>query len=192
MPRLFSGIEIPRDIATRLGLMGAPLTGAKWIAPEDLHLTTYFAGDIDNDQADEWARRLALIEFAAFDITITGLGVFGKSRPRSVWAAIEPNDQLLALQKEHKRAAQGCGIAPETNPYKPHITLARFNGTSSQAVAGYLSAQGALRCAPFTARRAALFSARPGRGGGPYPVEETFPFIGAGEDALDKPDAQGS
>ena len=184
MPRVFSGIEIPTAIATRLGLLGAPITGARWIKPEDMHLTTYFAGDIEDDVAEEWARRLALIQFAAFDITISGIGIFGKSRPRSVWAGIKPNEQLLALQKEHKRAARASGIAPEVNSYKPHITLARFNGTSSEAVAGYLSAQDNLCCEPFTASRAALFSARPGRGGGPYPVEEWFPFIGAGAEDM--------
>ncbi len=179
MPRLFSGIEIPSDIALRLTLAGAPLNKARWTAQEDLHLTLYFAGDLPTDVADEWARRLALINFAAFDITIAGLGIFGKSRPRSLWAAIEPNQALLDLHDAHRQAARLCGIRPEVNPYKPHITLARFSGTSKDAVSQYLAGNADLRCAPFTARAATLFSARPHRGGGPFPVEQRFAFLGA-------------
>ena len=182
MPRLFSGIEIPSSISTRLGLLGAPITGARWIKPEDMHLTLYFAGDIDNDMAQDWTSRLAMIDFAAFDIAIAGLGVFGKSRPRSIWAGIKPNDQLLALQNEHRKAALQAGIGREVNTFKPHITLARFNGTSNDAVAGYLAMQGQLKFAPFTAMRAVMFSARPNSGGGPYRVEEHFPFVGPGPD----------
>ena len=187
MPRLFSGIEVPRAIAMRLSLMGSPLPGARWIKPEDMHLTLYFAGDINGDMADDWAQRLAMIEFAAFDIAIAGLGVFGKSRPRTIWAAIAPNDQLLALQNEHRRAAQLAGIDPERNPFTPHITLARLNGTSAEAVAGYVSSHSDLRCDPFTARRAVLYSAKPNRGGGPYPVEAHFPFINELTDEPDEP-----
>jgi len=179
MPRLFSGIEIPADISLRLSLLGAPLLGARWISQGDMHLTLYFAGDLDDDVAGEWSRRLSLIDVAAFDITIAGLGVFGKSRPRSVWAAIEPNEQLAELQAAHRDAARLCGIRPEVNPYKPHITLARFKGTDREAVAQFVSSQAGLNYPPFTARSAALFSARPNRGGGPYPVEQRFAFIGA-------------
>ncbi len=179
MPRLFSGIEIPADIALRLSLAGAPLAGARWSPREDLHLSLYFAGDISNDVADEWASRLALIDVAAFNITIAGLGIFGKNRPRSLWAAIEPNQALLDLASAHREAARLCGMRREVNPYKPHITLARFNGTSKDALSQYLADNANLRCAPFTARTAALFSARPHRGGGPFSVEQRFGFLGA-------------
>ena len=180
MPRLFSGIELPLSIKTRLSLLRGPISGARWIDPEDMHLTLYFAGDIDNDVAQDWSNRLDLITFAAFDITVTGLGVFGKSRPRSLWAAIAPNEQLLLLQKEHRKAAHLAGIRPEVNPYKPHITLARFNGASTDTITNYTAQNASMICAPFTAQRAVMFSARPNRGGGPYPVEESYPFIGQG------------
>ena len=176
MPRLFSGIEIPRDIADRLALLGAPINGARWIPPEDMHLTLYFAGDIAEDIAEDWANRLAAIEFTPFDIVITGLGVFGKSRPRTIWAAIAPNDLLMQLQNAHRLAARQAGIAPEANPFIPHITLARCKGCSSEAVASCLAAHDSFESKTFIAERAVLFSARPRRGGGPYHVEDVYPF----------------
>ncbi len=47
MPRLFTAIEIPAPIRLRLSLLRAPLSGAKWIEPENMHITVRFAGDID-------------------------------------------------------------------------------------------------------------------------------------------------
>ena len=42
MPRLFSAIEIPKSIAERLTLLRAGLSGARWIDPENYHLTLAF------------------------------------------------------------------------------------------------------------------------------------------------------
>ena len=57
MPRLFTGLEIPLDVRTRLSLLSAPLSGAKWVEAENLHLTLRFLGDVDNRTADEVHRQ---------------------------------------------------------------------------------------------------------------------------------------
>ena len=59
MPRLFTAIEIPEAIRLRLSLLRAPLAGAKWIEPENMHITVRFAGDIDGRTADEFVSFLA-------------------------------------------------------------------------------------------------------------------------------------
>ena len=59
MPRLFTALEIPASLRTRLSLMRAPLGGAKWVEPENMHITLRFAGDIDGRTADEFADQLA-------------------------------------------------------------------------------------------------------------------------------------
>ena len=47
MPRLFTGIEIPVEIGERLSFLRGGLPGARWIDPENYHLTLRFVGDID-------------------------------------------------------------------------------------------------------------------------------------------------
>ncbi len=54
MPRLFTAIEIPEAIRMHLSLVRAPLGRAKWIEPENMHITLRFAGDIDGRTADEF------------------------------------------------------------------------------------------------------------------------------------------
>ena len=63
MPRLFTAIEIPPSIRQRLALVRAPLSGAKWIEAENMHVTLRFAGDIDERTADEFKSLFARAGF---------------------------------------------------------------------------------------------------------------------------------
>ena len=47
MPRLFTGLEIPEDIGHSLSSLRGGLPGARWIDPENYHVTLRFIGDID-------------------------------------------------------------------------------------------------------------------------------------------------
>ena len=176
MPRLFTAIEIPEAIRLRLSLLRAPLSGAKWIEPEDMHITLRFAGDIDGRTADELADFLASIRAGPFAVTIKGLGAFGGRDPRVLWAGVDAGEPLDALYRANDRAARSAGLEPEGRAFKAHVTLARMRGARQYAVARFLEENGALRTETFTATRFVLLSARPGTGGGPYVVEGEFPF----------------
>lgn len=176
MPRLFTAIEIPDDIAVRLSMLRAPIRGAHWIAPENMHVTLRFAGDISNETADEFSGLIAGIESAPFEIVIAGLGAFGGQHPTAVYAAVKPSSALDALQRSHERAARAAGIEADTRNFVPHVTLARMRGAKPGPVAEFLGQHGGLTFPPFRAERCVLFSAKPGTGGGPYAVEEAYPF----------------
>lgn len=176
MPRLFTAIEIPQAIRMRLSLLRAPLGGAKWIAPEDMHITLRFAGDTDGRTADEFVDFLAGVRARPFLVTIAGVGAFGGREPRVLWAGVEAGEPLDALYRANDRAARASGLEPEGRKFKPHVTLARMRGVRQEAAARFLAENGALRAEPFTATSFVLLSARPGTGGPPYVVEATFPF----------------
>lgn len=186
MPRLFTAIEIPEAIRLRLSLIRAPLGGAKWIEPDNMHITLRFAGDIDGRTADEFVSFLTGVRARPFSVEIRGVGAFGGREPKVLWAGVEAGAELEALSRAHERAARGAGLEPEGRAFRPHVTLARIRGGRPQAVARFLEENGTLRTEPFTATRFVLLSARPGTGGGPYAVEAAFPFEGAG--GLDEAD----
>ena len=175
MPRLFIGLELPELVRMRLGLVRSPLPGAKWIEPEDMHITLRFAGDIDNPQADELVGFLDQVEFRPFEVTIRDMGAFGGRDPRVVWAGVEGGAQLEQLQRSVDRACRSAGLPPEPRAFKPHVTLARLKGTSAEDVAHFLGARARLAVEPFPVDHFALFSSRPRVGGGPYVVENIFP-----------------
>lgn len=175
MPRLFIGLELPEMVRVRLALIGGPLPGAKWIPPEDMHLTLRFIGDIDNRQADELVGFLDDIRLTSFELTIRDLGAFGGNEPRIIWAGADATPALELLQRGVEKAARLSGLPPETRSFKPHVTLARLRGTKPDIVARFLGSRPGLAIEPFVVERFALFSSRPRVGGAPYVIENVFP-----------------
>ncbi|MDQ8698510.1 RNA 2',3'-cyclic phosphodiesterase [Hyphomicrobium sp. LHD-15] len=179
MPRLFTGIELPSALADALSDLAMPLAGAKWVEPEDMHITLRFAGDIDNPTANDFHAALSGIDEPAFQISLSGFGAFGGQQPRALWAGVEQSPWLDALWRANERAARSAGLTSEKHSFKPHVTLARLKGTRPEAVARVLEQLGSFRTEPFQVERFVLFSSRPKVGGGPYVVEDAFDLRGA-------------
>jgi len=77
MPRLFTGLEIPAEIGQTLSNLRGGLPGARWIDPENYHVTLRFIGDIDGVAANEIASLLFRINRKPFDVALQGLSSFG-------------------------------------------------------------------------------------------------------------------
>jgi len=176
MPRLFTGVEIPSDVRQGLATLRGGLPGARWIDPENYHLTLRFIGDVDDDIAHEIASMLGRVKRMPFELHLEGLTSFGGRKPRAVVASVAPARALLDVQAEHERLMQRIGLEPEGRKFTPHVTLARLRESSSQQVAEYLSARGFFRTSSFRVSRFVLFSSRASVGGGPYVVEASYPF----------------
>jgi 2'-5' RNA ligase len=176
MPRLFTGVEIPADIGQSLSMLRGGLPGARWITPENYHLTLRFIGDMDDVIAHEVASLLGRIKRDAFELYFEGLTSFGGRKPRAVVATVSPTQALLDAQAEQERLMQRIGLQPEGRKYTPHVTLARLRDSSSRDVAEFLAARGYFRTAAFPVSRFVLFSSRNSVGGGPYVVEQSYPF----------------
>lgn len=176
MPRLFTGLEIPSDVGESLALLRGGLPGARWIDPENYHLTLRFIGDVDDVIAHEITSMLGKTRRGAFELRFDGLSSFGGRKPRAVVASVAPAQPVVELQAEHERLMQRVGLEPEGRKYTPHVTLARLRDSSSRQVANYLSARAAFRSMAFSVSRFVLFSSRASVGGGPYVVEAAYPF----------------
>ena len=176
MPRLFTALEIPSRVAQSLAMMRGGLPGARWIDPENYHLTLRFIGDIDDALARDIASLLGQVQRSAFDLRLDGLSSFGGRKPRALVAAAAAGQALMELQAEHERLLQRVGLEPEGRKFTPHVTLARLRDSSSRQVADYLAARGHYRSSSFQVARFVLFSSRSSVGGGPYVVEEAYPL----------------
>ncbi|HEY5166255.1 MAG TPA: RNA 2',3'-cyclic phosphodiesterase [Pseudolabrys sp.] len=176
MPRLFTGVEIPSDIAQALGMLRGGLPGARWITPENYHLTLRFIGDVDDMIAHEVASMLGRVKRGAFELHLEGLTSFGGRKPRAVVATVAPVQPLLDVQAEQERLMRRIGLEPEGRKYLPHVTLARLRASSNRDVAEYLSVRGLFRTTPFRVSRFVLFSSRASVGGGPYVIEASYPL----------------
>ncbi len=177
MPRLFTGLELPASVAGQMALARGGVVGARWLDPEDYHITLRFLGDVDGRLARDVAETLGEIRRPTTPVRFESLSWFGAGRPRAIVAKVKPDPALIDLQAEQERRLRRVGVAPETRKFTPHVTLARLRGVGVVAMADYLASRGALAVEAFTAERFVLYSARDGSGGGPYIVEAAYPLI---------------
>ena len=125
MPRLFTGLEIPAEIGQTLSSLRGGLPGARWIDPENYHVTLRFIGDIDGISANEIASMLFRVNRKPFEVAVQGLSSFGGKKPRAVVANIAPSRPLIELQAElerlmsQPRAAAPTSVAMMTEQNSP-------------------------------------------------------------------------
>lgn len=177
MPRLFTGLEIPSQVGFMLSLKRGGLQGARWIDPENYHITLRFIGDVDHHTANEVADALdRLAESEAFTIRLNHLGAFGGDKPRALYAGIENNAVLAQQQASQERVLQRLGLTPDGRKFVPHVSLARLRGTSAEELARFMAMAGRFEPMEFPVQRFVLYSSRDSVGGGPYRIEETYPL----------------
>ena len=177
MPRLFTGLEIPSDIGFLLSLKRGGLNGARWIDPENYHITLRFIGDVDGNTADDVADALDLLANSLrFTVRLTHLGSFGGDKPRALFVGVEASEALTRLQASQERVLQRAGLPPEGRRFVPHVTLARLRGTSAEDVARFIAEAGRFEPLEFPVGRFVLYSSKDSVGGGPYVVEQSYPL----------------
>lgn len=174
MPRLFTGLEIPGDVAFDLDLMRGGISGARWIDRDSYHITLRFIGDIDEGLAREISYELEGVAARPFQLRLSGCGVFGGNKPHSLYVGVEENAELRRLQSIHERICQVLGLPAEQRKFAPHVTLARLKDPELPALHRFIASHNLYKSRVFEVGRFVLFSSRPSRGGGPYAVEESY------------------
>ena len=104
---------------------------ARWVGGDKLHLTLRFLGELDRASIDDLACRLreAASRCHAARVALGPLGMFpARGAPRVLWVGVALTRELLALQETCEGAAVAIGLSPERNPYRSHVTLARWRG----------------------------------------------------------------
>ncbi len=132
MKRLFCAVKVFPSAATqtmidslREGLQHEPI---RWVAPENLHITLAFFGDVPAEVEGKiiQALRRASHLSAPFTFSLKGCGFFGSSRlPRVLWMGIDDDGALAGLHRKVCRAIGPLGFGPEKRGFSPHLTFAR-------------------------------------------------------------------
>ena len=164
--RTFIALELPPGVISLLDKVQEDLKSmrlrAKWVRPENIHLTLKFLGNIDPGDSDKIGKAMmdAVANFGALDLVARGLGVFpGVKRPRVIWVGLGGQIQLLfALQRVLEDNLAALGFKKEKRPFKGHLTLGRFKQTvDPNLIRQILREYANLYSEAFTARRIILF-----------------------------------
>lgn len=177
MIRLFVALEIPPDLRSRLEALCAGIFGARWVDPENLHVSLRFIGEVDEAVCEDVIDSLLTIHTPSFELTLERLGTFEQGGiPHTLWVGVRKNDALLQLQSKVERAIVGAGLPPERRRYTPHLTIARIKDAPVGHLVSFIAKHEPFRMSPFTVESFSLFSSFLSKSGSQYTVEETFPL----------------
>jgi 2'-5' RNA ligase len=137
--RLFVAVDIDDrtrgGVARSIDVLRTALEAAQstarvsWVAPDRLHLTLQFIGQVSEDTAAAIEARLGPpFELPPFEMRLGSIGTFPPGgRPRVVWLGLDRGaDALAALHEEVQRRLADVPFRRESRAFSPHLTLARF------------------------------------------------------------------
>ena len=177
--RLFIAIDLPEAITERLSTMSCGLPGARWVQPEQMHLTLRFIGEVDGTMFKDIQDSLAGIRFESFAIQLQDVGFFPpRKKPKVVWAGLgeEGREQLIRLRNHIESAMVELGLEPEGRKYAPHITLARLHNTPANRVGRFLEQHSMFFMPSFRVNGFTLYSSVLNERGARHYIEQVYPL----------------
>ena len=126
MIRAFVAIDLPDEVLLELRLLQQGLPLSKPVAPQNMHLTLSFLGDVAEPALEEAHYAFAALKAARFELALSGVAMFGGHRPRVVYAGVRETPALMHLQAKVEQAARRAGLQPDSKRYIPHVTLGRL------------------------------------------------------------------
>jgi len=132
--RTFIAVDIPSHIQQLIQQRTEPLRkslGAalvRWVAPESVHLTLKFLGDVAPANIQMLSQMLGAEADVvhAFDIHVNGLGCFpSRKRPRVLFIGIQAPAELEALYRGIDSACARLGYESDQRDFAPHLSIGR-------------------------------------------------------------------
>ena len=122
MIRLFVGLERPEDVRHALAGLCGGVPGADWVAPESMHLTLRFIGDVTEADAEDAHDALMRVRAPGFDLSLHGVGHFSTGDElRALWAGVDRSEPLAQLRRNVDSALVRMGFPPEERRWRPQF-----------------------------------------------------------------------
>jgi len=170
--RAFFGIPLDDKLRAALMDVQVDLRGAgadvTWPAPDSLHMTMKFLGQVDDGV------RFHLPPKKALDLELVGIGEFAG---RIVWAGCRGDvDGLRDIARRLEEAAEKVGVPREKRPFEPHVTIGRIRSTRN--LGGLRKAMDRWKdkvFGPWKVRKVQLFRSETSPRGSVYKVVAEYP-----------------
>jgi len=168
------------EIARIQQQLAAALPQVRWVAPETIHLTLRFFGDIPEESLEKIGEVMLSVGRLCppFPVEVAGVGAFpSPARPRVIWLGVRGGSPLAALHAAVEEGLQQIGFPAEERPYSPHLTL----GRSRQRLAAALPVLERFRdlaCGTLSADRMILYESRLEPGGAVHLPRKTVSLGG--------------
>ncbi|WP_449463449.1 RNA 2',3'-cyclic phosphodiesterase [Tardisphaera miroshnichenkoae] len=131
--RVFVAVDLPdgeakAKVLTLLSELRAN-PSLKVVAPENLHFTLAFIGEVSEEVVTRASEAISRITYQAFNASLSGIGYFpSRERARVVWVGVKEEEggkQLEELAGSVRKALSNAEVPFDEKPFVPHLTLAR-------------------------------------------------------------------
>jgi len=140
--RVFIAINLDEQIRKALGNLQTELrdkvdirkSDAKWVNPENIHLTLKFLGEIKDEQVVEVCNitKDVASRHKDFELDVGEVGHFGGRSARVLWVgAGQDCDNLIQLHKDLEHQLDSAGWPRETRKFSAHLTLCRIRNSKA-------------------------------------------------------------
>jgi 2'-5' RNA ligase len=176
--RLFIALDLPETVKDQLETLRDRRIRARWTTRPQWHITLHFLGERDDEAAI--CDVLAGVHAASFALTLAGVGTFPeRGKARVLWAGIEAPSALQTLHQKIGEALQTIGFQPDSRPYHPHMTLARFDDVAPdrELLGAYLDQHRDFRSETGDMTHFTLYESKLERSGAVYSARARFPLV---------------
>lgn len=169
--RAFFGLPLPeaqrKELEPYLAACAAAAPDFRWVPAANLHLTVRFIGSVERAVVDGIADKLAVRRLAGFELGLGGVGTFRRGRlVRVVWLQVSSGvEAARALAQQVEAECAAAGLAAETRPFQPHLTLARVRAREGALLPPLAEPS---RLDPWRADELVLYRSQLGRAGSVY------------------------
>ncbi len=177
MLRLFVALDPPEPVRLSLARLCNGVPGAKWLPPDQFHLTLSFIGEVDYDAFADIADALAAVSVAPFSLRLSGVGHFPpRGAPKVLWAGLDDGAPAALLRDEIETQLRRLGQAPDSRKFAPHVTLARLKHAPLGRVRDFLAQHALFASEAFALSTFHLYSSRLGAAGAVHRIEASYPL----------------
>jgi len=146
--RAFVALNLPVELIREAAALQARLREAAktagmrvgWVPAANMHVTLKFLGEIPEELSLAIGEVLAknLAGRAALPVTVKGAGTFPEGAPpRVVWIGVHSaDDAVCALAADVETWLEDLGLAKESRPFHPHLTVGRVKEGTGDLVGG--------------------------------------------------------
>ncbi len=175
--RAFISINIPCDISVNFNELINDVK-FKAVAPENIHLTLKFLGEITQKDAEEISDALNFIgNEKKFKISLKGIGAFpNENYVRVLWInVVEGSKEICELQRNIDDVLK-FKFPPEKD-FVPHLTIARIKYVyNKEGLKKFIEKYNDFEFAKFTAEKVSLMKSELRKEGPIYSEIHNFPL----------------
>jgi len=139
--RAFLAIELPGTIQKKIEEvqkdLKLSLADVRWVAPENIHLTLKFFGNIEESDIEPILESIGkpARKTLPFSLKVGGIGGFPNLKnPRVIWMGLEDRMGILVnFQGQLEKESEKTGFQSEERSFHPHLTLGRMKSNRGRS-----------------------------------------------------------